>query len=122
MPRNRTSSPFRRCVPPTTSPSAFSRTPATPRSAMTRRRRGERAAVMARSEPETVREGMGEAGYFERAGRWLKTDSRLGDGSLLTLVSAYGRSGEVDTPKQDDKYRFLDRMTKRMPQLAQSAD
>lgn len=79
-------------------------------------------AVMARSEPESVREGLGEDGYFDRAGRWLETDYRLGDGSLLTLVSAYVHSGEVDTPKQDDKYRFLDRMTARMPQLAQSAD
>src|SRR5699024_930621 len=46
-------------------------------------------AVMARSEPESVREGLGEDGYFDRAGRWLETDYRLGDGSLLTLVSAY---------------------------------
>ncbi|WP_209325746.1 exodeoxyribonuclease III [Brevibacterium renqingii] len=79
-------------------------------------------AVMARSEPESKREGLGDDGYFDRAGRWLETDYRLGDGSLLTLVSAYVHSGEVDTPKQDDKYRFLDRMTVRMPQLAERAD
>src|SRR5699024_12723659 len=77
-------------------------------------------AVMARSEPGSVREGLGEDGYFDRAGRWLETDYRLGDGSLLTLVSAYVHSGAVDTPKQDDTYRYLDRMTTRMRQLARS--
>lgn len=79
-------------------------------------------AVMARTEPEDSREGLGDDGYFDRAGRWLETDYRLGDGSLLTLVSAYVHSGEVDTPKQEDKYRFLDRMTVRLPQLADHAD
>ncbi|WP_413335948.1 exodeoxyribonuclease III [Brevibacterium sp. GP-SGM9] len=79
-------------------------------------------AVMARTAPVEVREGLGSDGYFDRAGRWLETDYRLGDGSLLTLVSAYVHSGEVDTPKQEDKYRFLDRMTLRMPELAQHAD
>ena len=79
-------------------------------------------AVMARTEPEAVREGLGDDGYFDRAGRWVETDYRLGDGSLLTLVSAYVHSGEADTPKQDDKYRFLDRMIERMPQLAKTAD
>ncbi|WP_262908324.1 exodeoxyribonuclease III [Brevibacterium zhoupengii] len=79
-------------------------------------------AVMARNEPVEVREGLGTDGYFDRAGRWLETDYRLGDGSLLTLVSAYVHSGEVDTPKQEDKYRFLDRMTLRLPELAEHSD
>ncbi|SMY04429.1 exodeoxyribonuclease-3 [Brevibacterium antiquum CNRZ 918] len=79
-------------------------------------------AVMARTQPVEVREGLGTDGYFDRAGRWVETDYRLGDGSLLTLVSAYVHSGEVDTPKQEDKYRFLDRMTVRLPELAETAD
>ncbi|RBP62420.1 exodeoxyribonuclease-3 [Brevibacterium sanguinis] len=79
-------------------------------------------AVMARTAPLAVRSGLGDDGYFDRAGRWLETDYRLGDGSLLTLVSAYVHSGEAGTPKQEDKYRFLDRMTVRMPELAAHAD
>ena len=31
-------------------------------------------------------------------------------------------SGEVGTPRQDDKYRFLDRMLVRLPELAQHSD
>ena len=36
----------------------------------------------------------------------------------LTVVSAYVHSGEVDTPKQEDKYRFLDEMVRRLSELA----
>ncbi len=79
-------------------------------------------AVMARTQPVEVRTGIGADGYFDRAGRWVETDYRLGDGSLLTLVSAYVHSGEAGTPKQEDKYRFLDLMTVRMPELAAHAD
>src|SRR5690625_5363863 len=66
-------------------------------------------AVMARSEPESVREGLGQDGYFDRAGRWLEADYRLGDGSLLPLLAAHDHSGEGDTPKQHGHYRGLDR-------------
>ncbi len=79
-------------------------------------------AVMAKAQPVASREGIGDDGYFDRAGRWLETDFRLGDDSVLTLVSAYVHSGEAGTPKQDDKYRFLDRMIERMPQLAETSD
>ncbi len=41
---------------------------------------------------------------------------------MLTLVSAYVHSGEAGTPKQDDKYRFLDRMTERLPELVAASD
>ena len=33
-------------------------------------------AVMARTEPEAVREGLGDDGYFDRAGRWVETEDR----------------------------------------------
>ncbi|WP_029090216.1 exodeoxyribonuclease III [Brevibacterium album] len=78
-------------------------------------------AVLSKTAPEAVRVGNGD-GYFDAAGRWLETDHRLADGSLLTVVSAYVHSGEVGTPRQDDKYRFLDQMLVRLPELAAHAD
>lgn len=53
---------------------------------------------------------------FDSAGRWLEADYRVGE-SILTVVSAYVHSGEVDTPKQVEKYLFLDAMTERMREL-----
>jgi exodeoxyribonuclease-3 len=38
------------------------------------------------------------------------------------VVSAYVHSGQVDTPKQIDKFRFLDVMLKRLPELGGSRD
>lgn len=57
------------------------------------------------------------ADHFDSAGRWIEADYEVGD-SIVTVVSTYVHSGEVDTPKQVEKYKFLDAMTERMPQLA----
>ncbi len=38
------------------------------------------------------------------------------------MASAYVHSGEVGTPKQDDKFRFLDVMITRLPELAKHSD
>ena len=54
---------------------------------------------------------------FDSAGRWLEADYEVGD-RVVTVVSAYVHSGEVDTPKQVEKYRFLDAMEARLPELA----
>ena len=54
---------------------------------------------------------------FDSAGRWLEADYEVG-GQVITVVSTYVHSGEVDTPKQVEKYRFLDAMEARMPELA----
>lgn len=54
---------------------------------------------------------------FDTAGRWLEADYEVGD-SILTVVSTYVHTGgEVGTPKQDDKYSFLDAMEARLPEL-----
>ncbi|WP_405217521.1 exodeoxyribonuclease III [Agrococcus sp. Ld7] len=53
---------------------------------------------------------------FDTKGRWLEADFLVGE-TLLTVVSAYVHSGEVGTAKQDEKFRFLDSMAKRLPQL-----
>ena len=55
---------------------------------------------------------------FDSAGRWLEADFDI-DGTLVTVVSTYVHSGSVDTPKQVEKYKFLDAMAERLPQLAE---
>lgn len=78
-------------------------------------------AVLSRTEPEGHRIGNADP-YFDDAGRWVESDVRLADGSLLTVVSAYVHSGEAGTPRQDDKYRFLDQMLVRLGALSEHAD
>jgi len=53
---------------------------------------------------------------FDSAGRWLEVDFKIKT-KTLTVISTYVHSGEVDTPKQVEKYKFLDAMTKRMAEL-----
>jgi exodeoxyribonuclease-3 len=53
---------------------------------------------------------------FDSAGRWLEADFSVGD-RTITVVSSYVHSGEVDTPKQIEKYKFLDAMSERLAQL-----
>ncbi len=68
-----------------------------------------------------AREHIGEE-YFATSGRWVEADLQTSDGKTLTVVSAYVHSGEAGTPKQDDKYRFMDVMVQRLPAIAQQAD
>lgn len=76
-------------------------------------------------EPVATRVGIGDD-YFATTGRWVEADYALngadGKATTLTVVSAYVHSGEVGTPKQDDKFRFLDTMMTKLPQLATSSE
>jgi len=58
---------------------------------------------------------------FDSAGRWLEADVTVG-GASLTVVSCYVHSGEADTPKQEEKWRLLNAMEGRLPQLAAHAE
>lgn len=82
-------------------------------------------AIASREEPLATRVGIGDD-YFATTGRWVEADYRVknaaGEDATLTAVSAYVHSGEVGTPKQEDKYRFLDAMTTRLPELAKHSD
>ncbi|OFI37723.1 exodeoxyribonuclease III [Arthrobacter sp. SW1] len=82
-------------------------------------------AIASRQEPVATRVGIGDD-YFATAGRWVEADftvkTAAGADTTLTVVSAYVHSGEVDTPKQVDKYRFLDVMINRLPELAKHSD
>ena len=72
-------------------------------------------ALASRGTAQIHRVSLGEQD-FDTAGRWLEADYAVGD-AILTVVSAYVHSGEVGTPKQDDKFRFLDAMEARLPEL-----
>jgi exodeoxyribonuclease-3 len=53
---------------------------------------------------------------FDSAGRWLEADYEW-NGQVVTVVSAYVHSGEVGTPKQVEKVKFLDAMLERLPAM-----
>src|SRR3954451_18929637 len=72
-------------------------------------------AIASRDRAHIHRVAIGEED-FDTAGRWLEADYEVGD-SVLTVVSAYVHSGEAGTPKQDEKYLFLDAMEARLPEL-----
>lgn len=72
-------------------------------------------AVVSRTPALAARTAFGDDD-FDSKGRWLEADFLLGD-TPLTVVSAYVHTGEADTPKQDEKWRFLDAMTTRMGEL-----
>ncbi|MGM7669493.1 exodeoxyribonuclease III [Microbacterium sp. A93] len=78
-------------------------------------------AIATLLEPQDTRVGIGDP-YFDDSGRWIETDLRAPDGKTLTVVSAYVHSGVVDTPKQVDKYRFLDEMIRHLPELRATKD
>jgi exodeoxyribonuclease-3 len=77
-------------------------------------------ALASRSSAEIHRVSLG-ADDFDTAGRWLEADYKIGD-KILTVVSTYVHSGEVDTPKQVEKFKFLEAMQQRLPELAKHTD
>ena len=55
---------------------------------------------------------------FDSAGRWLEADYEVGD-SIVTVVSTYVHSGVADdAAKMAEKWKFLDAMERRMPEIA----
>ena len=77
-------------------------------------------ALASRNKASIHRVSLG-ADEFDSAGRWLEADYEVG-GHIITVVSTYVHSGEVDTPKQDEKWKFLDAMSERMPELANHSE
>ncbi|GAB3585021.1 exodeoxyribonuclease III [Leifsonia lichenia] len=58
---------------------------------------------------------------FDSAGRWLEADYEVA-GKIITVVSTYVHSGEADSPKQVEKYKFLDAMEARLPELQKHSE
>lgn len=81
-------------------------------------------AVMSRRAPSAVRHGFGDvpgAAEFAGTGRWVEADVPVGDaGRTLTVVSAYVPTGEAGTPRQEEKYRFLDAARARLAALTEA--
>jgi len=73
-------------------------------------------AILSRQEPIAVRAEFG-ATDFDSAGRWIEADFPI-NGKNLTVVCCYVHSGEVDTPKQVEKFTFLDTFEARLAELA----
>ncbi|MFV0435141.1 MAG: exodeoxyribonuclease III [Leucobacter sp.] len=82
--------------------------------------KGRAGVAIASREPAVAhRVGLGAPGAQESvqsSGRWLEADFAFGEGSL-TVISNYTHSGEVDTPRQEAKWAFLDAMGVRMNEL-----
>lgn len=74
-------------------------------------------AIITKLPMDNVRIGIGDE-YFDTSGRWAEADITTPSGEKVTVISAYVHSGEVDTQKQVDKYRFMDEMTARLGELA----
>ena len=53
---------------------------------------------------------------FDSKGRWLEADFDV-QGETITVVSTYVHAGEAGTPKQIEKYKFLDQMLVRLHEL-----
>jgi exodeoxyribonuclease-3 len=73
-------------------------------------------AIASRNKASIHRVTLGDD-EFDSAGRWLEADYEVGD-KIVTVVSTYVHSGDVGTPKQVEKYKFLDAMTARLPEIA----
>ncbi|MBG6213353.1 MAG: endonuclease/exonuclease/phosphatase family protein [Cryobacterium sp.] len=76
-------------------------------------------ALASRSSASIHRVTLG-ADEFDSAGRWLEADYEV-NGKIISVVSTYVHSGETDTPKQVEKYKFLDAMIARLPELTESS-
>jgi exodeoxyribonuclease-3 len=72
-------------------------------------------AVLSKTQALAVRTDLGEED-FDSAGRWIEVDFQTAAG-VLTVISCYVHSGEADTPKQVEKYKFLNAMQARMAEL-----
>ena len=73
-------------------------------------------AIASRVAPLGIRTELGAAD-FDSSGRWIEADFAVGT-TRLTVASAYVHSGEVNTPKQVEKYKFLDAFEQRLAELS----
>lgn len=76
-------------------------------------------AILSRQAPVASRNAVRHAA-LDRSGRWLEADFDTTLGTI-TIVSTYVHAGEVGTPRQDDKWLFLDAMHKRLDALRRAS-
>lgn len=78
-------------------------------------------AVATRLPFDAVRIGLLDLEEPVDTGRWVEVDITTPDGTALTVVSVYIHSGTFGTPKMEQKYAHLDRVTARLRELAATA-
>lgn len=76
-------------------------------------------AILSRSEFVRAEQATGED-HLDGLGRWVETEVATVMGKV-TVVSAYVHTGEADTPRQDEKFAFLEAMDARLSMLATRA-
>ena len=69
-------------------------------------------AILSTHELIGIKTGVG-AKEFDGTGRWVQAEIATSSGPL-TVASIYVHAGDVEKPVQQEKYRFLDAMTKRL--------
>ena len=73
-------------------------------------------AILTKLPASNVIKSVGSA-QFKTSGRWIQADIETTAGTL-TVASVYvPTGGDIGSPKQDEKYAFLEAMTKRMRAL-----
>lgn len=75
-------------------------------------------AILSTRELENVKTGIG-AKEFDGTGRWVQAQVNTTAGPL-TIASVYVHAGDVEKPVQQEKYRFLDAMTKQLSKWQKS--
>lgn len=76
-------------------------------------------AILTKAVPSAKRERVNAKG-LDGLGRWVEVDLETEFG-LVTVVSVYVHAGEEGTTKQDEKYAFLEAMTRRLKTLRTKA-
>ncbi|WP_035906957.1 exodeoxyribonuclease III [Knoellia subterranea] len=75
-------------------------------------------AVLTRRQPTRVSSDVGPV-EFTDVGRWIEVELPSDHGTV-TVISTYVHTGEAETPKQDEKFRFLDAVGERLASLAEN--
>lgn len=83
--------------------------------------KGRAGVALASRAPASIHRVELGAEDFDSAGRWLEADYEVA-GRIVTVVSTYVHSGEVGSPKQVEKFKFLDAMSARLPLLADHSE
>ena len=73
-------------------------------------------AIASRLPMSAIRIGLGPD-LPSDSGRWVEADLELPGGPSLTVVSTYVHSGTLGTPSMEEKYAFLDLVTRRLGEL-----
>jgi len=77
-------------------------------------------AILSTHELDKIKTGIGPK-EFDGIGRWVQAEIHTASGPL-TIASIYVHAGDVEKPVQEEKYRFLDAMTKQLTKWQKSGE